>query len=89
MSDFTSIDDTVTVQLTDVFSREPYGGLTVGVVPEAACLTEAQQQTIVRELGGIETAFITSNESSPDQIRWDWVDTENERGDAAALAVAA
>jgi trans-2,3-dihydro-3-hydroxyanthranilate isomerase len=48
------------VWLVDAFTQLPFTGNPAGVVPEAAGLTDAQMQSIAREINASETAFVTA-----------------------------
>jgi len=53
----------------DAFTRERFKGNPAGVVPNADGLTEAQMQTIARELNNSETAFIFSPNAPDHDVR--------------------
>lgn len=58
------------IRLIDAFTDEPLAGNAAGVVPDAAGLTEDQQQAIARELAVSETAFLTDSERADRRIRY-------------------
>ena len=56
--------------LVDAFTDDPLSGNPAGVVPDAGDLTEAQMQSIARELGASETAFVRPSEEAPHRVRY-------------------
>lgn len=54
----------------DAFTDEPLTGNAAGVVPDAAGLTDDQQQAIARELAVSETAFLTDSDRADHRIRY-------------------
>ena len=53
----------------DAFTTQKFAGNPAGVIPDADGLTDAQMQTIARELNNSETAFILSP-TAPDHEVW-------------------
>ena len=62
--------------LVDAFTDEPLRGNAAGVVPDAAGLTDEQMQSIARELGASETAFLRSSEEADRRVRYFTPETE-------------
>jgi PhzF family phenazine biosynthesis protein len=61
---------TVQVQIVSAFSEKPTGGNRAGVVLDASDLTDAQMQSVAREVGYSETAFVTKSAKADRQIRF-------------------
>ncbi|MFC6939100.1 PhzF family phenazine biosynthesis protein [Salinirubellus sp. GCM10025818] len=62
--------------LVDAFTDEPLRGNAAGVVPDAAGLTDEQMQSIARELGASETAFLRPSEEADRRVRYFTPETE-------------
>jgi PhzF family phenazine biosynthesis protein len=62
--------------LVDAFTGEPLRGNAAGVVPDAAGLTDEQMQSIARELGASETAFLRPGEEADRRVRFFTPETE-------------
>ncbi len=62
----------ISIRQVDAFTTHPYGGNYAGVVPDASGLTDAQMQSIAREMNVSETAFILppSRAGADVRIRW-------------------
>jgi PhzF family phenazine biosynthesis protein len=60
---------TIRVYQVDAFTTEKFRGNPAGVVPDAQGLTDAQMQTIARELNNSETAFVLPP-TAPDHDVW-------------------
>jgi PhzF family phenazine biosynthesis protein len=60
---------TYRVYQVDAFTKEKFKGNPAGVIPNADGLSEAQMQSIARELNNAETAFILSP-TAPDHDVW-------------------
>jgi len=56
--------------LVDAFTTEPLAGNAAGVVPNAAGLSEAQMQSVARELSISETAFLLPSEAADRRVRY-------------------
>lgn len=56
--------------LVDAFTDEPLTGNTAGVVPDAEGFSEEQMQSVARELGASETAFLLPSESADRRVRY-------------------
>jgi PhzF family phenazine biosynthesis protein len=54
----------------NAFSGSLAGGNPAGVVPEASLLNEAQMQTIAKQLGHSETAFVQPSDSADFKVRF-------------------
>ena len=66
------MSDTLPFRIVDAFAEQPYRGNPAGVVFEADALTDAQMQSIAREVNASETAFISraNDLHRPTRIRW-------------------
>ncbi|WP_380675188.1 PhzF family phenazine biosynthesis protein [Salinigranum sp. GCM10025319] len=56
--------------LVDAFTDDPLSGNPAGVVPDAGDLTDEQMQSIARELGASETAFVRPSEEALHRVRY-------------------
>lgn len=61
---------TLRVLQVDAFTDEPLAGNAAGVVPDAADLTDDQQQATARELAVSETAFLAESDRADRRIRY-------------------
>jgi PhzF family phenazine biosynthesis protein len=62
--------------LVDAFTDEPLRGNAAGVVPDATGLTGEQMQSIARELGASETAFLAPADDADRRVRYFTPETE-------------
>lgn len=56
--------------LVDAFTTDPLAGNAAGVVPDAGGLSEAQMQSVARELSVSETAFLLPSEEADRRVRY-------------------
>jgi PhzF family phenazine biosynthesis protein len=56
--------------LVDAFTDDPLSGNPAGVVPDAGDLTETQMQSVARELGASETAFVRPADDALHRVRY-------------------
>jgi PhzF family phenazine biosynthesis protein len=56
--------------LVDAFTTDPLAGNAAGVVPDAGGLSEAQMQSVARELSVSETAFLGPSEEADRRVRF-------------------
>lgn len=84
------MENVLPFRLVDVFAEQPYRGNPAGVVFEADALSDAQMQTIAREINASETAFISraNDLHRPTRLRWFTSQTEVDFCGHATLAAA-
>ncbi len=73
----------------DAFTTKPFTGNPAAVVLDAECLDEDSMQSITRELGGIDVAFVLPPEASDHDLRLRFFSPRTETGLVGHATVAA